>query len=248
MLTNPKTIGHVYFSFESDKDLTFEYEFEPKDLEIEKVFLKCLQGKVELKIITKNIYAEDNLASLNLKARNFVSMLTIKRDIPSNNFRHCGFRLPYRKKDHSGLIKVYGQHISIVNFEEHKVSEKISNIDSVFDINITEDKAKIYHELATALSEVEPVTKFIMLYNIIQHYLGDSQKKVDDKIRKIQPNVEEFISPRCSNGKTKETIYSKLRNELNHKRNNSSPDLEQTKRTIIANLKRFTELAKIIIE
>jgi len=67
--------------------------------------------------------------------------------------------------------------------------------------------AQYFNLFRFALQSPDPVTRFMFLYSILLVMCGDSQKKVDKFIQKIDPNVEVTESPH--DGKPK-TIYTRL--------------------------------------
>lgn len=64
------------------------------------------------------------------------------------------------------------------------------------------------------------ISKFVSLYSLLLSLFEDKQAKVDLEIQKIDNNISKTPSPIKSN--TYETIYTRLRNELAHHRNNTS--------------------------
>lgn len=62
----------------------------------------------------------------------------------------------------------------------------------------------------------EPVGRFISLYTLMLHHCDDKQKKVDEAIINVDSTVAQFSKPQ---GNYYETVFTKLRNELSHKRN-----------------------------
>ena len=69
-----------------------------------------------------------------------------------------------------------------------------------------------------ANSESNEIVRFSFLYNLLLQIVGDKQSKADESILEVDLHCEQTISP--LNGK-QETVYTKLRNELAHKRENS---------------------------
>lgn len=66
-----------------------------------------------------------------------------------------------------------------------------------------------------SISQEDPVTRYLLLYNVLLFANSDKQPKLDECIVKIDSNVERSLSP--INNKP-ETIYTRLRNEIGHVR------------------------------
>jgi len=88
----------------------------------------------------------------------------------------------------------------------------------------------------------EPVSRFISLYTLLLHRCSDKQKSVDKAIISIDPTVSQFKSPK---NKGYETIFTKLRNELSHKRKNVN--ILKTHNEIRMNIDRLEQIVKSFI-
>lgn len=76
-----------------------------------------------------------------------------------------------------------------------------------------------FGELRSARLSISPVEEFMHLYSIVAELVGDDQRLIDEFILKVEPNVPLTASPnpRAKAG-TMETVYTRLRNELAHRR------------------------------
>ena len=86
--------------------------------------------------------------------------------------------------------------------------------------------AKLYDEkdlylqaFRFAISQKDPISRFMFLYNLLLMIFGDKQKFVDENICKLDSQVPVFPSPIRSG--EKETIFTRLRNEIAHARKDS---------------------------
>lgn len=96
----------------------------------------------------------------------------------------------------------------------------------------------------SALCADDPVVKFLMLYLILYELSGnDKQGKVDCLILKHSPQTEMRASGKTGkNGaNNKETIYTRLRNEVTH-RTEAKP--EDNRREIVSNLDTFESIVR----
>lgn len=97
-----------------------------------------------------------------------------------------------------------------------------------------------YGHFRSARLSVGPVEEFMHLYAILLGLLGDSQQNVDAFILSVQEFVQQTPSPRFAG--IDETIYTRLRNEIAHKREGVSVDA--TKVEITAQLGAFREVVR----
>jgi hypothetical protein len=86
-----------------------------------------------------------------------------------------------------------------------------------------------YRLFRSARQSLSPVEEFMHLYNILlmlcnQQYQDEKQERVEDFIKNEDPNVQQTPDPR--DPKKMETVYTRLRNELGHKR--AGVDLKDT--------------------
>lgn len=96
-----------------------------------------------------------------------------------------------------------------------------------------------------ALDSESPVEAFMVLYNILLMLNNDKQKDVDAFIVSEEPAVLQTQKPGRKRG-VLETVYTRLRNELGHKR--PKVDLVATKAQMAGHLGGLTALAKKTIE
>jgi hypothetical protein len=111
------------------------------------------------------------------------------------------------------------------------------------------DSDLLYSEYAFALRQANRLSTFMLLYNILLQVAGDSQKDVDNILKTVKPDIKIVNTSRVINGKNKtieETIYTKLRNEVAHKRANVSK--ECTTNEIKLHINEFKNIIKIVIE
>jgi hypothetical protein len=110
------------------------------------------------------------------------------------------------------------------------------------------DSELLYSEYAFALRQTNRLSTFMLLYNILLQVAGDSQKSVDNMLKAVKPDIEIVNTRIVINGKNKaieETVYTKLRNEVAHKRVNI--EKEATVNEIKLHINEFKDLVKVII-
>lgn len=65
----------------------------------------------------------------------------------------------------------------------------------------------------------EPISKFISLYSLLSSIANDDkQREIDKKLLEVDPTIAIYQPP----GRQQETIYTRLRNELAHRREGSN--------------------------
>lgn len=84
--------------------------------------------------------------------------------------------------------------------------------------------ADVYTAYRFATSQQDAVNRFMFLYNILLRLHRDNQTLVDNFIRQEDPNVAETPSPLPRKRNMMETVYTKLRNEVAHARQGSTPN------------------------
>lgn len=92
-----------------------------------------------------------------------------------------------------------------------------------------------------AIGADDPVVQFLNLYTIL-YLIYENQKDIDRQIISLDPNTPQSIRPKSSKP---ETIYTKLRNELNHR---ADRDPEETKVEIMNNQVSFKKIVHDILK
>lgn len=109
--------------------------------------------------------------------------------------------------------------------------ESVNRIKQGMKQNYDLSKLQLFFDSATI---TEPIGRFISLYALMLHYCSDNQKKVDEAIVDIDSTVAQYKSPK---GNWYETIFTKLRNELSHKRDGIN--MIETHNQVRVNVDRF---------
>ena len=101
----------------------------------------------------------------------------------------------------------------------------------------------LYSLYRFASGQSDELARFMFFYNILLQLHNDIQRQVDAFILQERPDVPQSPSPR-SQGRN-ETVYTRLRNEVGHRRAGTTP--EQTRREIQENIAAFQELVRTAI-
>lgn len=87
------------------------------------------------------------------------------------------------------------------------------------------------------------VEEFMHLYSMLLELVGEKQERVDAFIRQVEPGVAMSIS--CHTGKP-ETIYTRLRNEVGHRRPGTT--IQSTRAEMVANIGGLREIVRAAIK
>ena len=123
--------------------------------------------------------------------------------------------------DHIGSMRL-SSAVSMRFRDAGSVRQRVS-VDSIADLLSRDDVASVLHVklYREAFGAADGVERFMRLYGLLLMLCGDSQKRVDQVIRRYDPDVEQTQSPI---GNFRETIYTRLRNELGHAREGVDPN------------------------
>jgi len=227
-----------------------EIDFSDVCPEFKNIILKPIDPnnhKYEL-IIRKNIFSTviSQLKAIfnesTLEAEKFIYIFSASADVKIYEFECLGY---YKNEN---LIKFkqifrngYGLRFSdtataTVTAGEKSVKKIKKKMKEEYDLA----SLQMFYDAATI---IEPIGRFISLYILLLHKFSDSQKQVDNAILKFDPTVSQFKSPH--NDKIYETIFTKLRNELSHKR--KGVNILKTHDDVKSNIVRFERIAKDLI-
>jgi hypothetical protein len=172
-----------------------------------------------------------------LEAEKFVYIFSAAADVKIYEFECLGY---YQKENLIRFKQIFSNGIRISFSATATVTagepsaEKIKNkMKEKYDLS----KLQIFYDSATI---IEPIGRFISLYTLLSHKFSDNQKKVDEAILSIDPTISQFQSP--INDKIYETIFTKLRNELSHKRDGVY--ILKTHDDVKTNIDRFEKIVK----
>ena len=111
-------------------------------------------------------------------------------------------------------------------------------------LNRSDESTNYYVDLFSGVLALDDIARFLFLYNMLLQFVGDRQESVDREIKKVYPDVPMNSVKR--NGKIiEETVYTRLRNEVGHKRSGTS--FMQTRGGIRANVNKLQDIVKMII-
>jgi hypothetical protein len=239
---------------EANKELTFpSFDFNPNEPGVEKVEIEGTKGDEILTTVHITSIATPE-AGVDIATK--VHMVTLDRisfshDLAIENGRITESQFSPTDPPPAGQIRITPgtEHM---NFYTDAAKVRLGLPD------ITGLKAELekpappgernFRLFRSALQSGSPVEKFMHLYNILLMFFDDDQPgaqgRLDDFVRKERPGVSENVHPKFAG--VYETVYTRLRNELGHHRQNVN--LDQTKSEMTARLGELIDLTKRAIE
>ena len=211
---------------------------------IEKAVLETQDGK-RLKItfhLTDVFALEDAQTIVEGLLPSVVNRLAFHRNVPVGEPYFTGASLP---KDASGsshrviadTVLLWDSAVPVLTLGEDTRQELAKLLDQPY----------THHDLYAAYRfagyQSDPITRFMFFYNILLQLNKDSQKEVDDFIRREMPDVTQSPSPYHAG--VMETIYTRLRNEVGHGR--AGTTAERTRTEMQDNLPAFQNLVRTAI-
>ena len=224
-----------------------EIDFSDTTPEFKNIVLRSIDEhncRYEL-LIRKNIYSTSDThlrAIFNesfTEADKFKYIFSVAADVKIFNFECLGYyhndQLITYGSIFSGGIKISCSISATVTAEEPSVKKIKEKMLTKYDL----PSIQMFYDAATV---IEPVGRFISLYTLLLHKFADKQNAVDEAILRIDPTVAQFRSPHV---KGYETVFSKLRNEMSHKR--EGINILETQNEIKMNNDRFETIVKTLI-
>jgi hypothetical protein len=247
--TNSTFKGKVFFQANfSDREFESIEIFPPFSGVVKAVIESSPSKGVLLEV---EIYSAGTLDSAIAKAKEVAAyipkIVTLEWGVFHQEFRLVGRSLVEERQLQDGstqdVICAAGGTVSIGSA---KIWQKLSRVETEEFKELLErgyPHSYNYDFFYFAVGLEEPISKFMCLYNIMLSLCNDDQKQVDKFIRDIQPGVE--LSPSPKSSKKKETVYTRLRNEVAHSR--PSTTIQATREEIKKNLDGFIGLIREII-
>lgn len=172
-------------------------------------------GQLEVTANLEDIYYEDwPHAEVIQEILQFITVLSFEFDRPIQSLREAGFSI--KKNDGSGMSTVSSSLVylwDVVSETLKPGSHSIENFKHRFQTSRHFSAVRVY---SSVIQQEDPMARFMFFYNIILTLNGDRQAKVDSNILSVAPDTPQTASP--INSGAQETVYTRLRNEIAHKR------------------------------
>ena len=200
------------FDTEGISDTQFDFLIDIECVELVKV--TCVNNQVKVDMEVSGVFDGDDLSVFHDYFKNWSVIFGFECGVPVRNIRKSGYSLPRRDGTRNQVIAVGPLSYKIPKDDVLPGEEEANNILCLAN-STTEELTMYYHQFAFANAEVDAISRYSFLYNLLLQISGDNQKKVDQVILAVDPNCEQSTSP---NNNKPETLYTRLRNELAHKR------------------------------
>jgi hypothetical protein len=190
------------------------------------------------------VYSSEEAGSIGNELVNIIlDRVSIEFDIPIEEAHCSGMSLP---SDESGKKHIVtASFVALHDITECDMKPGKKRIEDLIQKLEDETPPRNQHLSLYRFSakQKDPLARFMFLYNILLQLNGDSQKDLDAFIRTCDSGVSQ--SPRPDKPKIIETMYTRLRNEIAHCRNNVVP--EDTTKEIVDNVAAFQLIVKTAI-
>ena len=224
-----------------------EIDFSDTTPEFKNIALKLIDEgnrRYEL-LIRKAIYSSSDthikamLNEASTEAERFKYVFSVAADVKIFNFECLGYYQNGQLVKYNNIFGI-GLRVSIngtfrSTAGEPLVKEIKKRMQDKYDL----PPIQMFYDAATV---VEMIGRFLSLYTLLLHKFSDNQKTVDEAILSVDPTVAQFRSPHV---KWYETVFSKLRNEMSHKREGTK--ILETQNEIKVNIDRFEAIVKKLI-
>lgn len=171
-----------------------------------------------------------------VEAQTFVYVFSAAADVKIFEFACKGYKrgdclISLDQAFNQGL-RLSVQACGTVTAGSPRIEQVKKNMKQGYDLS----RLQIFFDSATV---TEPVGRFVSLYTLMLHDCDDKQKKVDEVVLCIDSTVAQYKSPQ---GDWYETAFTKLRNELSHKRD--GVNMLETHDQVRKNVERFERIVK----
>jgi hypothetical protein len=203
--------------------------------QITSVDISARETQLIMKFHTIDVFDEDEENAMNNIAYRCFTSLAHKYGFSFRNMRRGGSTLPKRDGSLSTVINTFGFSWKI-DAPKKSLEGDVSSLLKQ-SINTNEYDIQLIHQFVVSRSELDNVSRFMFLYNLALQIHSDNQKILDESILQIEPSCIVSPSPRFDRD---ETIYTRLRNEVAHCRENTN--IEATRNEINGVVNKFQEV------
>lgn len=200
--------------------------------------------RISMVFTLSDVYSSEEAGSIaNELVNSLLDRLAIEFDISIEEPRCSGMSFPTDESGKKYIVK--SNFLAVLDGVEmdirpgqHRIQElkqKLEGVKPTRNLHLS-----LYR---FSIKQKDPLARFMLLYNILLFLNGEKQKKVDAFIISCDPEVLKTLSPKSPN--TFETIYTRLRNEIAHSRNDVIP--EHTIKEIAVNVATFQMIVKTAI-
>ncbi|MGC2048097.1 MAG: hypothetical protein WA635_05760 [Gallionella sp.] len=232
-------MGVIKYAFDTNGVGEMSHTFQPAISNVLSAHVRSENNQVLMDVKVEGVFNGDDLTAFDDFFFDWAAAFGFEFGVPVLQARNCGHQLP--TKDGIGPV-VINLTVGTFTLPRNPVTPSDEGLNHVHTISLelTDVLSMYLRQFAFANSESDAISRFSFLYNLLLQMSDDGgQPEVDSQILNIAPDCEQTISPKS--GKY-ETIYTRLRNELGHKR--EGVNYSQTKSEIRSKVVEFSEIVK----
>jgi hypothetical protein len=225
-------------------------QFNPNKTGVEKVEIECANGtEIVITVHFASVGDEEvGIAVAGEIHKEILDRVSIARGIAIENGRVESALSPTDGQSNvitprTGDIVLVGEYVKV------SLSLSCADLNPILE-EVTPRGSRHFGLFRSALLSTSPVEEFMHLYNILLMLFDDEQAAVDDFITTQNPGVAKKQRPPIKRLRKRslkeETVYTRLRNELGHKR--ADVNLDDTKADMKKHLSELITLTKRAIE
>jgi len=231
----------IKYAFDTERINNFGCTFNIDNENVQAVYVKSEDNQILVDMKVQNVFDGDDLSVYNEIFINWSVAFGFEFSVPVRNLRQSGYSLPKTGGDRNYQINAGPISFSLPKEPLTPSDEQLSNVLQL-SLDITDELSVFLRQYAFANAETDPISRYSFLYNLLLQIVGDKQARVDSAILGIDPDCEHTNSP--NNGKL-ETVYTRIRNELAHKREGVS--YHDTRASVIEVTDGFSGIVREII-
>ena len=235
-------MGVIKYAFDTNGVGEMNHTFQPAISKVLSAHVRSENNQVLMDVEVEGVFNGDDLTAFDDFFFDWAAAFGFEFGVPVLQPRNCCHQLP--TKDGMGPV-VINLNVGTFTLPRKLVTPSDERLKQVHTISLelTDVVSMYLRQFSFANSESDAISRFSFLYNLLLQMSDDGgQPEVDSQILNIAPDCEQTISPKPGKYETYETVYTRLRNELGHKR--EGVNYSQTKSEIRNKVVEFSEIVK----
>jgi hypothetical protein len=232
-------MGVIKYAFDTNGVGEMNHTFQSSNSKVLSAHVISANNQVLMDVEVEGVFNGDDLTAFDNFFFDWAATFGFEFGVPVLQPRNCGHQLP--TKDGMGPRVINARPLPFPS-PRNPVTPSDDRLKQVHTISLglTDVVSMYLRQFSFANSESDAISRFSFLYNLLLQMSDDGgQPEVDSQILNIAPDCEQTISPKSAKY---ETVYTRLRNELGHKR--KGVNYSQTKSEIRSKVVEFSEIVK----
>lgn len=231
-------MGVINYAFDTDGIGEMNHTFQPAFSKVLSVHVRSQNNQVLMSVEVEGVFDGDDLTAFDDFFFDWAAAFGFEFGVPVLHPRNCGHQLVTREGDGPVVINATVGAFTLPRNPVTPSDEQLQQVLAI-SLEVTDELSMYLRQFAFANSESDAISRYSFLYNLLLQMNDDKQTLVDSSILNIAPTCEQTKSPK--DGK-QETVYTRLRNELGHKR--KDVDYRRTKSEIGSKVVEFSDTVK----